>query len=80
MPLNLGSDRMISINELVKIISTLANKPVNIVNVSGPHGVMGRTSHNKLIKETIGWCPDDNLEHGLQKTYEWISEMSKKTL
>ena len=35
---------------------------------------------DKLIKETIGWCPDDNLEHGLQKTYEWISEMSKKTL
>ena len=78
MPLNLGSDRMISINELVKIISTLANKPVNIVNVSGPHGVMGRTSHNKLIKETIGWCPDDNLEHGLQKTYEWIQKCLKK--
>ena len=80
MPLNLGSDRMISINELVKIISTLANKPVSIVNVIGPHGVMGRTSHNKLIEETIGWCPDDNLEHGLQKTYEWILEMFKKTL
>jgi nucleoside-diphosphate-sugar epimerase len=80
VPLNLGSDRMISINELVQIISTLANKPVSIVNVVGPHGVMGRTSHNKLIEETIGWCPEDNLEHGLQKTYEWILEMFKKTL
>jgi len=79
MPLNLGSDRMISINELVEIISTLANKPVSIVNVIGPHGVMGRTSHNELIKETIGWCPEDTLEHGLQKTYEWILEMWEKT-
>jgi len=78
MPLNLGSDRMISINDLVKLISSIAKKPIEIKNIEGPKGVMGRNSHNKLIKETIGWCPQNNLEYGLQKTYEWIYSMSQK--
>lgn len=77
MPLNLGSDRMISINDLVKLISSIAKKPIAIKNIDGPKGVMGRNSHNKLIKETIGWCPQNNLEYGLQKTYEWIYSMSQ---
>jgi dTDP-D-glucose 4,6-dehydratase len=38
-------------------------------------GVMGRNSHNQLIRDTIGWAPQDNLEHGLQQTYAWISHM-----
>jgi len=74
-PLNLGSERMISINDLVKLISTIAKKPVTISNVPGPMGVMGRNSHNQLIRETIGWAPADNLEHGLEQTYQWISEL-----
>ncbi len=77
MPLNLGSDRMISINDLVQLISTIAKKPIVIKNIDGPKGVMGRNSHNKLIKETISWCPQDNLEYGLQKTYDWIYSMSQ---
>jgi GDP-D-mannose 3',5'-epimerase len=77
MPLNLGSDRMISINELVQLISRIAKKPIAIKNIDGPKGVMGRNSHNKLIKETISWCPQNNLEYGLQKTYEWIYSMSQ---
>jgi len=75
IPLNLGSERMISINGLVELISTIAKKPVKINNVPGPMGVMGRNSHNKLIQETIGWAPQDNLESGLEKTYAWISHM-----
>jgi GDP-D-mannose 3',5'-epimerase len=75
IPLNLGSERMISINGLVGLISTIAKKPVKINNVPGPMGVMGRNSHNKLIQETIGWAPQDNLESGLEKTYAWISHM-----
>lgn len=71
-PLNLGSERMISINNLVWLIGKIANKSVCIKNVPGPQGVMGRNSHNKLIKEVIGWAPPDNLEHGLTVTYKWI--------
>lgn len=74
-PLNLGSERMISINGLAELISTIAKKPITIRNVPGPLGVMGRNSHNKLIRETIGWAPADNLEYGLEQTYAWISNM-----
>jgi nucleoside-diphosphate-sugar epimerase len=76
-PLNLGSERMISINDLAFLIAKLAGKSVSIRNIPGPVGVMGRNSHNKLIKETIGWAPDENLEYGLEKSYAWISEQIK---
>lgn len=71
-PLNLGSDRMISINDLANLISRLTNKNIQIKNIPGPVGVQGRTSHNELIKETLGWAPPDNLEKGLLETYAWI--------
>ena len=76
-PINLGSERMISINDLALLIAQIANKDITIKNIPGPMGVMGRNSHNKLIKETIGWAPGDNLEYGLKKTYAWISEQVK---
>ena len=72
-PLNLGSERMVSINDLVRLIADIAGKTIEIRNVSGPIGVMGRNSHNRLIKDSIGWAPGDLLEHGLQETYAWIS-------
>lgn len=74
VPVNLGSERMISINDLVMLISKLANKNVTINNIPGPVGVMGRNSDNKLILETIGWRPDEDLETGLIKTYQWIEQ------
>ena len=73
-PVNLGSTRMISINDLVKLIALLNGKNVEIRNIDGPRGVMGRNSDNKLIKEVIGWTPDEDLESGLIKTYKWIDE------
>ena len=73
-PLNLGSTRMISINNLVLLIAKLNDKNVTIRNIDGPLGVMGRNSDNKLIKETINWAPDEDLESGLIKTYSWIQE------
>ena len=76
-PVNLGSERMISINDLALLIAKLAGKSININNIPGPMGVMGRNSHNKLIRETIDWAPADNLEYGLEKTYAWISEQLK---
>jgi len=74
VPLNLGSTRMISINDLALLISSLTNKRVKIKNVDGPVGVMGRNSDNTLIKELIDWAPNEDLEAGLTKTYQWISE------
>jgi len=71
-PVNLGSTRKISINELVHLIAEISNKRVTIKNIDGPRGVMGRTSDNNLIKETIGWAPDEDLETGIEKTYNWI--------
>ena len=71
-PINLGSTRMISINDLVQLISTLADKPVTINNIPGPLGVMGRNSDNKLIKQVLNWQPDENLEYGITQTYNWI--------
>jgi nucleoside-diphosphate-sugar epimerase len=75
-PLNLGSERMISINQLAFLIAKLAGKNISIRNVDGPMGVMGRNSHNKLIKETIGWAPDELLEQGLIETYAWIESQN----
>lgn len=71
-PINIGSDRMVSINNLVQLISNIASKPVNITNIPGPVGVMGRTSDNTLIRQVLDWAPPDNLESGLEKTYRWI--------
>jgi nucleoside-diphosphate-sugar epimerase len=71
-PINIGSDRMITVNDLVQLISRIASKPVNIVNIPGPVGVMGRTSDNTLIQQVLEWAPPDSLESGLEKTYKWI--------
>ena len=71
-PVNLGSERMISINNLLYLIADLAKKTVTINNIEGPIGVMGRNSDNKLIKEVLEWSPTENLEEGLLKTYQWV--------
>jgi nucleoside-diphosphate-sugar epimerase len=72
-PLNLGSERMITINDLLFLIAKIAGKTLSIKNIPGPVGVMGRNSDNTLIKELIGWAPQDNLEQGLSNTYNWIN-------
>lgn len=74
VPVNLGSERMISINDLALLIAELAGKHIKIKNLPGPRGVMGRRSDNKLIKELVGWSPEEDLESGLVKTYAWINE------
>ena len=78
MPINLGSDRMISINDLVLLIAKIAGKEIKIKNIPGPQGVMGRNSDNNLIKGLIGgWAPADTLEYGLKQTYNWIKSQKK---
>jgi len=78
LPLNLGSTRMIAINDLVKLIANLVGKNVTIKNIDGPLGVMGRNSDNTLIKEKLNWAPGEDLEGGLVKTYNWIKEQLDK--
>lgn len=72
-PVNIGSDEMISINDLVKVISQIADKTIRAIHVSGPTGVRGRNSDNTLIKEKLGWAPSMPLYDGLVKTYHWIN-------
>jgi nucleoside-diphosphate-sugar epimerase len=74
-PLNLGQDRLISINELVDMIAGIAGKRIGRRhNLSAPQGVRGRNSDNTRLKEVLGWAPEVTLEEGLRRTYEWICE------
>jgi len=75
-PVNLGSSRMISINDLVKLTARISGKEVTIVNIKGPTGVMGRNSDNTLIRQVLDWAPDDDLEYGIEQTYEWLNEVT----
>lgn len=71
-PVNIGSDEMITINQLVEKVAKIAGKKININHISGPLGVRGRNSDNRLIKERLGWTPSKPVEYGLEKTYSWI--------
>jgi nucleoside-diphosphate-sugar epimerase len=71
---NLGSEEMISINDLVQLIARIAGKQIVIRNVPGPEGVRGRNSDNALIWETLRWRPSQSLEAGLRLLYPWIEE------
>ena len=79
-PVNIGSEEMVTINQLVEITMKIAQKNVYINHVSGPLGVRGRNSDNKLIKEKLNWEPTVKLEEGIKKTYSWISEQFSKSL
>jgi GDP-D-mannose 3', 5'-epimerase len=74
-PINLGQDRMISINELVDMVATIANKTIHKRHdLSAPQGVRGRNSDNTLLRRTLRWEPGISLEEGLARTYVWISD------
>ena len=74
-PINLGSDRLVTINELVDIIAAIAGKTIHKKHdLTKPQGVRGRNSDNTLIKEVLGWAPNVSLEEGLKPTYRWIAE------
>ena len=73
-PLNLGQDRMVSINELADIISSIAGISIEKNHIDGPIGVRGRNSDNTKLRKVLGWEPRISLEAGLKKTYEWIEK------
>jgi GDP-D-mannose 3',5'-epimerase len=77
-PLNIGSDQLVTINELVDIVEGIAGVTLKRnYNLSAPQGVRGRNSDNALIQERLGWAPDITLEYGLENTYKWVfDEMS----
>ncbi|MEJ0012017.1 MAG: NAD-dependent epimerase/dehydratase family protein [Bauldia sp.] len=73
-PVNVGSDEMVSINQLVDMVSDIAGKRLAKRHVPGPQGVRGRNSDNRLINEKLGWRPSQPLVVGLEKTYGWIEQ------
>ncbi|MBW2638207.1 MAG: NAD-dependent epimerase/dehydratase family protein [Deltaproteobacteria bacterium] len=71
-PVNLGSEEMVTMDEFVAMVCKVADKQVSINHISGPVGVRGRNSDNRLIKEKLKWAPSRPLIHGIAKTYRWI--------
>ncbi len=77
-PVNIGSEEIISINNLALMAADIAGKKINLKHIKGPLGVRGRTSENSLIQEKLGWEPNYPLRNGMEKTYAWIAEQVKK--
>ena len=78
-PLNIGSEQLVTINELVDIVEGIAGVSLQRhYNLSAPQGVRGRNSDNALIRERLGWAPSIALEDGLQNTYEWILDADER--
>ncbi len=78
-PVNIGSEEMVTINELASIVMEIADKKLNLHHIKGPLGVRGRNSDNKLIYEKLGWRPSHSLHEGLEKSYAWISAQVEMT-
>lgn len=79
-PLNLGQDRMVSINELADMIAAVAGARIEKVHIEGPQGVRGRNSDNTKLREVLGWEPQISLEEGLERTYAWIEQQVAQRL
>lgn len=79
-PVNIGSEEMVTIDELAYLIMDIAGVQLEIRHIPGPQGVRGRNSDNRLIKEKLGWEPSFPLRKGLEITYRWVEEQVKKAL
>lgn len=77
-PVNIGSEEMISINNLAQMIIGISGKSIQIKNIPGPEGVRGRNSDNNLILNKLNWAPSQPLKEGILKTFNWISDELKK--
>ncbi len=77
-PVNIGSEEMVTINELTEMVIGFSKKKLNIRHIEGPLGVRGRNSDNRLIKEKIGWAPSQRLKDGMKLTFEWIRKEIEK--
>lgn len=79
-PLNLGQDRLVTINELADMIAVIAGTRIVKKHIKGPQGVRGRNSDNSRLREVLGWEPRISLEEGLSRTYVWVEEQVRKNL
>ena len=74
-PLNLGQDRMVSINQLVDMVSEIAGKKIGKrYDLTKPQGVRGRNSDNTRLRQVLNWEPEVSLEDGISRTYHWIAD------
>ncbi len=73
-PVNIGSEEMVTINQLAEMAAAIAGKRITLDHIPGPLGVRGRRSDNRLIAEKLGWAPSARLVDGMTKTYAWIAE------
>jgi nucleoside-diphosphate-sugar epimerase len=71
-PVNIGSEEMVSINQLAQLVIDISGKNLSIKNIPGPEGVRGRNSDNTLIREKLGWDYQQSLKQGIEITYNWI--------
>jgi len=76
-PVNIGSDEMISINDLAQMVIDISEKKLNVKNIPGPLGVRGRNSDNNLYLKKIGWRVSEPLQSGIKKTFQWIDTQVK---
>jgi nucleoside-diphosphate-sugar epimerase len=76
-PVNIGSDEMVTINQLADMAAEIAGKKLTKRHIDGPLGVRGRNSDNRLIEKKLGWRPTSPLRAGMEKTYTWIEEQVK---
>jgi nucleoside-diphosphate-sugar epimerase len=77
-PVNIGSEEMVTINQLAGIVMAIAGKELSVRHIPGPLGVRGRNSDNRLIARELGWKPSRPLREGLEKTYSWIAAQVEK--
>jgi len=75
-PVNIGSEEMVSINQLAEMVMKIAGKRLHFQHIPGPLGVRGRNSHNQFIAEKTGWAPNRSLVDGLEKTCSWVEAQS----
>jgi nucleoside-diphosphate-sugar epimerase len=79
-PVNIGSDEMVTINQLAEMVTKIAGKRLTKKHIPGPLGVRGRNSDNRLVYEKVGWKPSQSLQDGLRKTYAWIEEQLREAV
>jgi GDP-D-mannose 3', 5'-epimerase len=78
-PVNIGSEEMVTINQLAQMAMDVAGKRLRLRHIPGPVGVRGRNSNNESIRKALGWEPSQTLRTGLERTYAWIASQVERT-
>jgi nucleoside-diphosphate-sugar epimerase len=73
-PINIGSEEMVTINQLLDLVAEIAGKRIGMRHIPGPQGVRGRNSDNTLVRKKLHWEPTQSLRTGLELTYKWVEQ------